>query len=192
MFTFFAPVIVVGFSQNIQFHMEWLELIRSNMFEQSGLLDVASVLSRCGWINLGRTLRFFILLGTIIYLFYPVVTKKQIIWNRWIPMGLSCLLLVSPRTESPTFVFVGPCYIFLTELFLKEKKVQYIVGFVLIVSIFLISISYNDIWPKWVWDPGVYHYATKVLGVFLIWITASTIPLMKGGISWKRFFDWKH
>lgn len=166
-FALLTPIVGVGVASTWELHWKWSQLIAANA-QAPGILDVATILSRYGWEEAGQWSRNLILLTSVVILVAPVI-KKHIPWHIWISVGITCLLLTSPRTESPTFVLVGPCYLFLTAEILKRGPGERWRWLLLYIAVFLISFSYNDLWPKRLWNPGEYKYATKVLGVLVLW-----------------------
>jgi hypothetical protein len=122
-----------------------------------------------GWPWVGKVLRWSVVLTTLALLWKKRHRPLEGILS---PVGYcliaSCLLLFSPRSESPTFILIAPAYLFLTRLFYREKKPD-VAWALLALCLFWITFAFNDLWPKAVWDPRSWNYASKVFGIFGIW-----------------------
>ena len=161
------PTLYLGWSANLNFHMQWAGLIHQDLGAQ-GLLDIQTVLTKYGWPQLGRGLRWGVLVVSLIQMFRMRTQPKfdpVLFWA----LGLLSLVVWSPRTESPTFVLMAPTYLAFLELRKKFPSRVRVLDGVFFLGAFLVSISFNDIWPKAIWNPLSQHYATKALGALVLW-----------------------
>lgn len=178
----FLPIPFLGIETNLLRHREWFEVLLRDLKAPEGILDIQTVLVKIGlppvfslfskWAVLLASGAILVLIGRRIVDSNRDKNKLELkkYFCLWFAVGLSSVLLLSPRTESPTFVYAAPIFAFLVPLSnLVEgfsKKLfwaWYGVGF------FLISFSFNDLWPKGIWDPLSLFYRTKTLGLFGLW-----------------------
>lgn len=89
-------------------------------------------------------------------------------------------VLFSSSSESPTYIiaFAGVAIWFIIQPVPPKKSHV----FLLIFALILTSFSPSDLFPKFVRDQYVKHYALKALPCFLIWITI-TIEMLKNNFS---------
>ncbi len=170
------PFTFLGFSSFIPLHFSWANLLLTDI-RSPGLLDVASVLKWWGVGTAGEWLRRSILVASFCLIL--VSRKKSSLQSGWAGLYCvvaGCILLCSPRTESPTFILIAPPYLFLLPKASRTLTGKIFLGFVL----FLITVCFTDLWPKVLWNPGDLKYSTKVLGTFLIWLWGSALVLKAG------------
>jgi hypothetical protein len=179
-----GPALVVGVSRTLSFHRDWLELLAGDA-GGPGLRDLATALAYWGFPATGLLLRRAVLAITVaalVGLGWGRRLTDGTRWALWIAFGLEALLLVSPRTESPTFVLLSPCYLFLLHAIRERSGLgRSIAAAVFAAGAFLVTFSFNDLWPHRVWDPAVWHGTGKTLGVFLLW--GLTAVLLARGAS---------
>lgn len=169
-----VPLVIVGPAKTLAFHLDWFRIILGDT-GGAGLHDLQSALAQYGYAKLGFDLRMAVL-GLSVLLMAAISWRGLLYeaWELWIAIAWECLLLASPRTESPTFVLVSPCYL-LVALALARGRRSISAWFVYALSAFLISISFNDIWPKALWDPRGHQGATKTLGLFAFWLLTGAL-----------------
>lgn len=171
------PFLIWGATKTITYHLDWYALLRRDT-HTDGLLDIATVLKRLGFQNTKAWALYPFGIVSLSLFFIQRWVPEFFDWDLWIPFGLLTLLLVNPRTESPTFVLAGPAYLFLQRYFLKQIGPLKTVSIVLWISgIFFITICMNDIWPKIIWNPGSWLQFNKTLGVFLLWLMSVILIL---------------
>lgn len=171
------PSLRVGVLAGIEWHWQWFKVILADT-RSPGLFDVQSVLERFSFGPLAKIIRLGILTSSLVFLFYfrPQKRGPADFWNAWLALGLTTLLLCSPRTESPTFVLMAPCYVLLAaELLAMHSKVpeRNLLWGLYLIGAFFVSLSYNDLWPKALWNPARYLYNTKTLGVLPFWFLSA-------------------
>jgi hypothetical protein len=149
--------------------LDWFGLLLRDT-QSDGILDVATVLKRYGFTQAKTWVLYPISLVSLILFIIARIKPRMFDWDIWIPLGLLTLLLVSPRTESPTFVLAAPAYIFLLRNILKSSRPNREITLVLWgLGIFLTTLCMNDIWPRVVWNPASWLQANKTLGIFILW-----------------------
>jgi hypothetical protein len=168
------PGLVAGFSPTFTWHKEWLGILARDA-AGTGIIDLVSVLIRLGLPNLKPWLPYSIIATTLLFMFRDAKPR----WGLWFTLGSACALLCSPRTESPTFVLIAPAYLFLGEEILSLRKPLRNFGLgILVAAIFFISISFNDVWPRKIWNPHDLKFATKTLGVLALWLLSVSLYIL--------------
>lgn len=166
LFFFLIPVWFLGWQQNLQWHLSWWETLRADSLAP-GLLDVKTVFGRMGFLRVGIGVSIFV--GTVT----GVVFIERVFRGRLRDtaalffLGVLTILLLNPRTESPTFVWASPAMFFLG---IQCKHILNKVCFA--AAVFLMSICFSDIWPKSLWNPLELDYAPKIWGALLLWLLA--------------------
>jgi hypothetical protein len=172
---FLAPALMVGWTKNLALHQAWIhDLFETMKMVRPGQLDLVSVLGRWGVGNLAIILKW-IVVAVSMGLLFTASANRRISWEPWIAIGVSCLLLVSPRSESPTFVLVAPAYILLTAFFIRDSRSPWAktVGLVLLALIaFFITVAFTDLWARKSWAFIDVGYPAKTLGTALLWLLA--------------------
>lgn len=161
-----APLLYLGPTLTFEWHLQWANLLIKDIFSE-GLLDIESVLGRQGFPGFGRFVRSSVFLATMAWV---AANRRALFTYSGIALLLTMVTLVSPRTESATFVFVAPAFLFLaSEIETLQGWARRVSVAAFVVSAFFVSISFNDIWPKVLFNPKLYYYATKTGGIFLLW-----------------------
>lgn len=168
--TLLSPIVFVGLTKTVSFHTEWVKAqFAALAYERPYQLDLGSVLKSFGSNSLGHWAPLVVLALSVGLLFYGVFSRKQLPWASWLGIGSTCLLLASPRSESPTFVLIAPTYLLVVSLILHFGKSKSGL-FILASSAFFITICFTDLWSKKLWDPGSIHYASKTFGTLALWL----------------------
>lgn len=167
------PFAYLGIDSFLPLHFSWAQLLLRDL-NSPGLLDIASALKWWGAGAEAEWLRKSILFASfgLIWLARKNGSPEGG-WAGFYCVGVGCLLLCSPRTESPTFILVAPAYLFLFAEASKSTRGKVFLGAIL----FLITICFTDLWPKALWDPREAKYSSKVLGTLLVWIWGSALIL---------------
>lgn len=164
---FCLPALIVGFPKALELH--WIQLFSTTAdFEKRDLLDMASCLKRLHLPQLGLMIsKGVTVAGGIVLVLYRVLTKnKELSWTIWYSSFMAYLLVIVPKAESPTFVWVAPAYLFLME---KGQKTNWLL---LILAISL-TLAYSSLFPRsWV-DWMTWEYTSKTLANFVLWGFAS-------------------
>ncbi|MCB0403503.1 MAG: DUF2029 domain-containing protein [Bdellovibrionales bacterium] len=167
---FLIPGLFIGFETNLQFHLDWIQLLAKDIHSQ-GIADIQSLMERLGFPILGAFLRWSVLFLTAGFMAMPVVTKKEDPdWVMWVSTALLGITLWNPRTESPTFVIVAPLYVLLMQRWLGPGSWRKLGRVFLVGCSFLITISFTDLWPRTLWDPGNPVCAAKTMGTMMLFV----------------------
>lgn len=167
------PIVRLGWHGTVQAHMHWAQILLGDM-GAPGLLDIGSVLTRVGLPTLGWILKTAVVPVTLALLFY-LRAKRSFPWGIFYSLGAACLLLFSPRTESPTFVLLAPAYLFLMaeSVAIPRRNVRLIALAVWGLLAFVGTVAYTDLWPKAIWDPRAGGFASKTLAALGIYLFAA-------------------
>ena len=185
------PVLVFGFRENWFFHTEWLGRLVADT-ESSGLLDISTVLQRSG---LSGSLAKIVSLG-ILAISAPLLLllahrlrqsqgKISALMYTYAALALSTVLLINPRTESPTFVMVAPAFwgmwlVMKSEVFRLglSRSVIWLSQGMWWISFWMTSIVFNSIWPRAIYQAELY---LKTYGLALLWllVLATTLRLLR-------------
>lgn len=184
---FLLPIFIIGLDKSILFHHDWLQLV-ANDTKGSGILDITAVLNRYGFENAKLFVALPIAIVATVFFLISRFSLKHFSWHSFISVGILTLLLLSPRTESPTFVLAGPCYVLLIAEALKKTPRTRTVSLAFIfLGIALITLTMNDIWPRKLLDVGPLRQANKTFGVLVLWCVAIFLNFVeKVGIRTKR------
>lgn len=164
-----VPLMVWGLSKTLAYHYDWYSLLRHDT-QTDGLLDIATTLKRWGFADAKTRVLYPLSFFSLILFLTPRFKREYFSWGLWISLGLFTLLLINPRTESPTFVLAGPAYLFLLQDSLNQNGLRKALSVLFwITGIFLITLCMNDIWPKIIWNPSSWLQTNKPLGVFILW-----------------------
>lgn len=183
------PALVVGWQGNIELHRLWLlDLSQTWRMVRPVQLDLSSVMQKWGYGGVGSLLRIIILFASGALLLLSSVYNR-VAWYPWIAVGACCLLLVSPRSESPTFVLMAPVYIFLTAFFLDRTLSEWVrwlgIGSLILIA-FLVTIGFTDLWARKTWAPFQLTYSTKTVGTTLLWLLSVAALLREWMTSHQR------
>lgn len=167
-----GPIAVVGFSETWFLHFDQLRATTSD-FSKRELLDLATCLKRLGLAEWGIWLQKMTgLVGAVTLLFYRL--KRSFLKfsaGVWYTAFVTVLLAVTPKTESPTFVWMAPGYLLVGEKLSKKMK------WFLTSIIFCITLVYTSLIPKsWVYFLTK-DYASKTLGNWIFWGLCSFLLL---------------
>lgn len=176
---FLVPALVVGPGRAVTLHRNWLELLGRDAAGQ-GLADLGSVAEAAGF-PYPAALRGTVLAVSLVAL-AAGAWRRAPDWGAWISLGASAILLASPRTESPTFVLLAPAYLFLARHWLEERAPLLRLGGLaaLAFGALLVTVTFNDIWPKSLWNPHATSYACKTWGTLILW-ALSLVALARPG-----------
>ncbi len=157
------PAAFVGWEQNARFHLFQLQKIISEAPLRK-ILDIASVGESWGFEKMGLALKYGIAFsGVILLVLFRFTRELPLPWGPWISIAFTTVLLVNPRTESPTFVLMAPAYLFLMAESTKWERA------VLFGAIWLTTLSYNTLWPSLLRTPMHLDFSTKTLGALVVW-----------------------
>ena len=143
-----------------------------------GLLDIQSVLTRWGAPTLGLVLKLSVAALSLLSLMRGPKSLSVL---------LMMLILTSPRTESATFVLAAPAFLFIAESMEElSGKTRWGARFLFMACAFFLTLSFNDLWPKVLFQPKNLHYATKTLGMMGLWILGICLLWREPITEWLR------
>ncbi len=160
---FILPILFVGWERNLYLHQQQFAAIFSDL-EHRKMLDIKNVLLRLEYDRIAEPVQIAIT-GIFVWVFClsRFIFKNNFPWASWISFGVASCLLLSPRTESPTFVLLAPCYLLLMpEKSVSEKSIT-------AIAFFFISIVFTAVWDPFFHLSIQNNYVSKVMGTFLIW-----------------------
>lgn len=170
LFVLLIPAAVRGWAGNFSLHRAWVERVATTMeLVRPGQLDVASTLTTLGYPKWGTFLLVFIFIsgaGTLLF----SALKRAIDWPYWISLAAITLLLISPRSESPTFVFLAPSYLLLAAA-VAQNRITFS-WLVVVTGAILTSLVYTDVWPKGALPELRQEFLSKPLGALFLWTIA--------------------
>ncbi|MBM4303568.1 MAG: DUF2029 domain-containing protein, partial [Deltaproteobacteria bacterium] len=173
------PLWFWGWEYTLTYHYDWYSLLKRDT-QTNGLLDIATTLKRIGFTEAKTFVLYPIAFLSIGILFSKRLSRSSFSWDLWISLGLFTLLLVNPRTESPTFILGAPAYLFLLRYILSlPGLLKSISLFVWGTGIFLVTLCMNDIWPKVLWNPNSWLQTNKTYGVLILWLMTFCLNLKK-------------
>jgi len=173
---FLWPSFVVGFAKAFELH--WVQFFSTTTdFEKRDLLDLAACLKRMNFSFLGLVLsKMVMVVGAAILLWYRLMTPNQKFnWAIWYSCFMAYLLVVVPKAESPTFVWMAPAYLFLARE--TEERGKWLV----LLLALSITLLYSSLFPRDLVRWMTLDYNSKTLGNLLLWVFASWL-LIRGKV----------
>ncbi len=171
---FFLPFFVVGPQLGFQLQKEWVAMTSHAWKMVRPLqLDIVSTASRLNpsFRAFGQLLWWALLLVSLPLL---LLERKRPFprWGVWLTVGFCLILLLSPRSESPTFIILAPAYpLMMLALGYKNRsrKSRLVMGGVWLSAI-SITLIFTDVWPRDLPNPLRINYLGKTLGTLLLWV----------------------
>lgn len=161
------PSLILGWSFNQDLHFSWLRLLISDA-HAPGLLDLSTQMGRWGW-PFAAPVKISLALITLGVVLYRPAASLGALYS----FGAAALLLLSPRTESPTFVLMAPAYVLLALEFRRDRAGRFAWALLSLIAV-LTTLVYTDLWPRFLWSPAGTGYASKTLGALGLWGLALT------------------
>lgn len=173
----------IGFSvlwilipNSLELHRLQLQAILSDTAGGHGgrsMLDFASTVTRMGYGDLATVLRWITTIVVVCGAVLIRVFDKRVSPGIFYSFVMLSLLVLSPRTESPTFIFLAPAYLFMVEELHGPRK-----GLVVVLG-FFISFVFTSAWaPHFTWTMHQ-HYYSKVVGTYIFWMAVSITMSLK-------------
>lgn len=175
-----VPALIVGWQKNWEWHWQWLALLRRDA-GNGGILDLGTVLA----VHLPQELAQWIRIAVGASTFFFLVDPRRkplfpVAEALWVCIGLTGILLFSPRTEAPTFVLAAPT---LPMLWIASRSVggaeKKWVRVAIVGCFFFLSLVHNDIWPKALWNMNTWYGGDKTLAVFGLWLISLHLAIRK-------------
>jgi dolichol-phosphate mannosyltransferase len=180
---FLLPVPAVGWAHNFNTHIAWVKSTLSVAGTYT-ILDLRSAFEHVGLGTPGGILRQVVMIVTIpVFLIYGIGARKPD-WRPWLTCGIAAFLLISPKTEVFTFVFLAATYVMMVEwcagtgdAFFKKY------GAVLFALCAVVIASARFIDPLWYKSENP-REIQRVLGALGIWGMSAWIL---GAAAWRHF-----
>ncbi len=152
--------------------LQWLETLkRASEMIRDNQLDIISTTKRLGWSAVSSLVLKWGVIAFTIPLFFKEPLRGSPRWEVWITLGICLLLLVSPRSESPTFVLLAPSYPLMAVYLLRQPASWNRALFLSLLSISALAITviFTDLWPRSIPNALRVHYLGKPVGTLLLW-----------------------
>jgi len=165
---FIWPAFLVGFQRAIEMH--WVQLFSTTAdFDKRELLDLATCLKRLHLTQVGVVLsRLVLVVGGGVLAWYRFLTpNRKFNWTLWYSSFMAYLLVIVPKAESPTFVWVAQAYLFVMAQVGPRLK------WLLATLALSLTLVYSSLFPRpWV-EWMTWEYTSKTLANFALWGFAS-------------------
>ncbi|NBX77408.1 MAG: DUF2029 domain-containing protein [Proteobacteria bacterium] len=161
---FLLPASIVGVPEAVWLHWEQIRSTTQD-FSQRQLLDLVAFFNRFGLPHVGRVAQVgtAVIGGVILFLSRVRIPHSRFPWGVLYSSFVSLLLAVTPKAESPTFVWVAPAYLL---LFPKETRQE---RWLMAGVGFCLTLVYSSLFPRpWV-SFLTQDYNSKVLANFILW-----------------------
>lgn len=181
------PILIWGWSGNALVHQQWLARLVDDT-GANGLLDIGTVLKRSGFPAMAATavvISILILSAPVLIAIVRRLRRERgrtvHLWYAYAAVALSTVLLINPRTESPTFVMASPAFwavlvIIRSEEFrirLPKWKNRTFFG-LWWLSFAMTSVVFNAVWPQVIFRASL---PLKAYGLALLWFIAMFMSL---------------
>jgi len=177
---FLLPALIVNPFRDWQLFQEWIVTLRgASTMVRASQLDIVSTASRMGFGEMGISLKWVVAIISLA-LMANERRRPSPRWEPWLALGVCFLLLLSPRSESPTFVLLAPAYpLLLAYLGGEERSPRRTAMLVtLFMAAGMVTLIFTDLWPRAI--PNVLRdgYLGKTLGTLVLWglAAATMIP----------------
>jgi hypothetical protein len=161
---FLLPASIVGIPEALWLHWEQVRTTTYD-FSQRQLLDLVAFFTRLGMPQLGKIFQLGTALigGAILLVSRFRMSRSRFSWGIWYSSFISMLLAVTPKAESPTFVWVAPAYLLLLP---KENRRQRCIMALVGLGLTLV---YSSVFPR-LWVRFLTEdYNSKVVANFVLW-----------------------
>ncbi|MDR2674581.1 MAG: DUF2029 domain-containing protein, partial [Opitutaceae bacterium] len=165
---FLLPVPWVGWAHDFDTHLAWVKSTLSVAGTYT-ILDLRSAFEHVGLATLGGTLRWLVIIVTLpVFFIYGVVVRKPD-WRPWLTCGIAAILLISPKTEVFTFVFLAASYIMMVDWCADSDAPffkKYGAPLFALCAVTIASMRFID--PVWYKSENP-NEIVRVLGALVIW-----------------------
>ncbi len=179
---FLLPVPFVGWTHNLATHFAWVRATLA-VTDSYPILDLRSAFGRVGWDGAGEVLRWLVAGLTAPAFFIHGVAMREVNWRPWFACGAAATLLLSPRTEVFTYVFLAPAYVLMADWCATSATRWRRAGawvFALCAA-FIASARFVD--PQWFRSENP-REIQRVLGALVFWGAATWMLLAD---LWRRW-----
>ncbi|NBW98845.1 DUF2029 domain-containing protein [bacterium] len=161
----FVPAVVYGFSDTLWLHWEQFHSTTTD-FSQRDLLDLAACFKRWGLAHLGEVMRWgTLIVGSTVLLAYRFfIPNAAFAFGFWYSSIMAWLLAVTPKAESPTFVWIAPAYLLL------GTQLKSLTRWVLVGLSLALTWVYSSVFPKAAVTWLTHDYNSKTLANWGLWI----------------------
>lgn len=111
---FLIPVFFVGWTHNLNMHIAFAQ----SLLETSGsyqILDIRASFERVGLALPGVVLHWLVAMVSLAAFGVYGVISRAPDWRPWFACGVAAILLLSPKTEVFTYVFLAPAYVLMVD-----------------------------------------------------------------------------
>ena len=171
---FIIPAFFAGWTHNFNMHLAWVNLV----FHDTGtyrILDMVSAFERVGMPILGTVLgKTVLIISAFVFFAYIIATKKPD-WRPWITLGISSILLLSPKTEVFTYVLLAPSYVFMFH-WCMESDAPFLkkYGPAMVTLLAAVAASCRFIDPNWGHSENAIEIV-RVLGALGFWVFTGAV-----------------
>lgn len=167
---FLLPLPWLGLEGTFRLHQEWFHLLFQDGTGQRSFncADVRSIFEKMGLAGIANLLYALVALATAAALVWPP-RRRTDDWPWWAILILTALVLLNPKTETPSYVIAAPAVALIAYLFRgSSHPVELGVAFLCAV---LITFLHNDIWPQFLFKADRYapRVDYKMVGTLLTW-----------------------
>jgi len=162
---FSVPSFLVGPQQTLWLHWAQFQAITQD-FSRREMLDIAPCMARLGFSLLGKILQKGILfISAVVMVIYRLRNANdKFRWQYWYSIFVTTLLLVTPRAESPTFVWAAPAYLLFSQT--NSRRVLWGLAFIG----FFLSLIYSSAFAVQPFEWFRQNWTSKTLATLGLWL----------------------
>jgi hypothetical protein len=183
--SFMLPMLLVGWTHNFATHLAWVRATLA-VTDSYTILDLRSAFGRVGWAGGDEALRWFVAALTVPAFFIHGVAMREVNWRPWFACAAAATLLLSPRTEVFTYVFLAlaPAYVLMADWCAMAAAARWRCAGAWLFALsaaFIASARFVD--PLWFKSENP-HEIQRVLGALVFWGATTWILLAD---LWRRW-----
>ncbi|MBY0369220.1 DUF2029 domain-containing protein [bacterium] len=176
------PCLTLG-TQGISLFFEWVNHLLNNVAPTFGQGDIASALNKFDVPKpLALLVRHVILTtSAVVLVVMRLRADKEFPWEVWISIGLTAILLCSPKTEDQTFVLFAPLCLFFGKYARAHfQKGNYVPLAGYVIAVLFVSGMHNDLFfPRLIWPALRYNLWLKPYGTLVAWVWLIVPQIMR-------------
>jgi len=156
------PALYVGPKGIVKLHLQQYESIQKDTINRR-MSDLRPTFERKGLPELGKISHYSVIFFFLLYSLRLFLKQSKIPLDLYYCLTAATILLISPRTESPTFIMIAPAYVFLALCLPKWLYPPFLFALFIITFVFTAA-----------WDP-FFHlkiqngFFSKTMGTFVLW-----------------------